>query len=992
MAGRGAIKVKRPKIDAAPAGPRPRNQPAPLPLAGGGATGGKLYVDPKMARDAIEAGRAAGNAKTVGQDLAETISRVVNNPGGSAPAQQLIGNLHRTVMEDSRSPMDGSLEPYRAAFLHIINNDGGTGQGMATVKQFLDMAGLEPDVEARLLSDKPTTQPRPVAQTPAVMPTDRVPTPEDLGLRATEQLDMDRIIPAQEPQSPIPLPMHDLEAMERLGYGKGGANIHTIEDAGPVWNPNNPNATPAPVGTQWTQDQFDRGWRSIEYPPLAEPAPRRVGNSVNTQMAQTAIDREKARLDFAVFSAGGPNTEAGKAASAIRDNFDELVRVSRERVAGEMQAALAARQAEVDQATASKDPRRIQEATYRLGQQQAMADDYEMQFSAMAAPAPAGPVVAAPSAGPLAGTKRLEVLKHRIRDLLPQPGTPEMENPNFGQVTTVYSKPPQQTSPLANLRRDVEEVSTIAQKQAALNPDQQAALLEAQEYANALQAGREATSALEASPNSPDTVQPSSLLQDAGPFDDTAQGRALLRQLASIERRVPALQGLIDQPQLSLVSAGENPAAAATRGDFEYSLSSLLGGDLAEKMYYDNRPPGIERKLFPQIQNARAVEALADLTGRDYFPALPPESPTVGLLDRAPKPEEFSSAGPRSRVVFDEGDAVDGARKGRVVYQMSEDEAAKPEGSVSTPQNNWYYREGVGNDPNVAAALRIADQRARLNPKYDPANPDAVDAEGRPIPKWDIDPHFVETMKTLLTTEGTPQSGRIIQRRGTSGNMNASLERSIMGEGRSPLDKYRELVYKVLEGEYKDAPKALRGLIGEGRPARKRKLREGEVAPPDPLSMLTPEQRVAATENLRHLLEQGGILPLDDMAAYWRGIYEYTDPADGQKYFGHLSPEIVARFIAQQLVMDNPHDIARLIPVVERSMKAYDMIPASGKALEYFIEANGNPRVFLPASGKLDPSATIRLRTAAPTNSTSSIGPRFTQDQFQTSPVSMLIG
>lgn len=534
---------------------------------------------------------------------------------------------------------------------------------------------------------------------------------------------------------------------------------------------------------------------------------------------------------------------------------------------------------------------------------------------------------------------------------------------------------------------------------ATLPADQQELWREGRDYADAIRRGREMFASQSPLPNDPEGVGQSPLASEFGAFDDTRQGRDLFAAMARIEQKNPALRGLLDNPEVSMAPAGLDPAAPADRGDYAYSLTGLLGDyNTAKPFFYEDRPPGIERKLYPAIAKADAVQAMAEATGKDFFPALPPQSSTSGPLDllrtRDDGPEGAAMA-PKSRAEKDES----GNYTGRIFFEVPEDKASVPEGSVSTPDNDYYYRTGVGQHPAIKKALGLVESKWSRNPDFDPSNPDAVDAAGNRIPQYKPQSeHFTGVLNRLLEGEDVPQSGRVLIDYGTSGNMNASLERSIMGEGRSPQAKYRELVHKVMSGEHKAAPKALRGLV-DGRPAPD----AAAAGPRDPMAGMSPQDRVAASGKLQNLLDQGGILPLDEMAGYWRGIYTYIDPADGKYYMGHLSPELLSRLIAQQLLIDNPHDIARLIPVVARSMEAYDMVPPSGKALEFYNE-NGMPRIMQPSGEYLKtmgeelqrrgipPKPEVRLRGMPTTNQVSSTTPRFSQDQFRASPVSTLIG
>ena len=164
--------------------------------------------------------------------------------------------------------------------------------------------------------------------------------------------------------------------------------------------------------------------------------------------------------------------------------------------------------------------------------------------------------------------------------------------------------------------------------------------------------------------------------------------------------------------------------------------------------------------------------------------------------------------------------------------------------------------------------------------------------------------------------------------------MSAAGERRLMGEGRGPMTRRREQLVNIIEGQSSSVPPALQRLIGKAD------------APPD---------LRAAVE--KAVLE-GGILPLDDVAPYWRSNFTYIDPVDGQLYFGKLPPEILAPLIAQQLLIDNPGTMQSMVGTVRRAMEVYSQTGPTGRMLArhritkepIWVDESGTPYDYEPSA------------------------------------------
>jgi len=146
------------------------------------------------------------------------------------------------------------------------------------------------------------------------------------------------------------------------------------------------------------------------------------------------------------------------------------------------------------------------------------------------------------------------------------------------------------------------------------------------------------------------------------------------------------------------------------------------------------------------------------------------------------------------------------------------------------------------------------------------------------------------------------------------------------------MTRRREQLVNIIEGKSASVPKALQRLIG----------------------------KEDADLDLRAAVEkatvEGGIFPLDEVAPYWRGNFQYIDPVDGQLYYGKLPPEILAPLIAQQLLIDNPGTIKSMLGTVRRAMEVYSHTEPTGRVLArhrrtkepIWLDESGVPRNYRP--------------------------------------------
>lgn len=479
----------------------------------------------------------------------------------------------------------------------------------------------------------------------------------------------------------------------------------------------------------------------------------------------------------------------------------------------------------------------------------------------------------------------------------------------------------------------------------SLAPEDVVALQEAQDISAALKAGREMTMGQEMAPNDLEGMQQVPLAQETALFDDTRQGKSLISRLVRLERERPAIEGLSDAGA-AYAPMPEGPDAPKTRNEFPYSLSQLMGPEnkaLAVGMYYRDeagRAKTPQQIMYPAIKGADNIRLLREMSGQPFVESLPPESSTVGSLT-----------------------------KGKVGSKNAE-------GSVGDA-----YSYNIGEEEGVKQALQLIDQNSRRNTNYDPTDPEKINPEtGEPYSEFTYTTTLPNRVQRLLEQAGHTAGGRVMLKYGTAANMPASVERKMLNEGRTPLNRRREQLVNIIDGKTQSVPKALQRLIGD------------ESTPAD--IRTTIEQAASG----------GGVLPLDEVAPYWRAHFTYRDPVDGQMYMGQLPPEILSPLIAQQLLIDNPGTMQSMVGAVQRSMQIYQQAPPSGRALE-FLDENGSPRAFTPSkpylmqiieqynqSGSPIPPIKSRpdglKRPGAEEFSVSQ--PRFQQSQF--SPLASLVG
>lgn len=447
-------------------------------------------------------------------------------------------------------------------------------------------------------------------------------------------------------------------------------------------------------------------------------------------------------------------------------------------------------------------------------------------------------------------------------------------------------------------------------KMETLSPQAKAALLEAQEVSGALQAGRQLTLGQEPAAANVEGMQQLPLAQSTVDFDDTRQGKNLIGALTRLERSNPEIAGLVDAGT-AYAPAPEDPPAPITRDQFPYSLSQMMGSrDLATPLYYrDDQAKTPQQIFYPLIKPVHNIRLLREWSGKPFVESLPPFSTTVGKLNKETERPPKASKGKLR---------VDKETKA-VYHPQPEPETIVREGSVGPA-----YEYDVGQEPAVAQALSLIDKNVKPNPRFDPANPQAINPQtGQPYLEFTYPAALPARIKRLLSAQGAPEGGRVMLRYGTR-PMSAAGERRLMGEGRGPMTRRREQLVNIIEGQSASVPKALQRLIGN------------KDAAPDLKAMV---ERAAV---------EGGILPLDEVAPYWRGNFTYIDPSDGQLYYGKLPPDILAPLIAQQLLIDNPGTMQSMVGTVRRAMEIYEQVEPSGRALKYMDES-GAPQTFSPS-------------------------------------------
>lgn len=902
------------------------------PLAGGGAGGGEIYIDPRYSstlpfRDDVRRARGADTAIHVAGDLHETLSGLDVSSSGKnknrAAVQQFIGNLQRAVLEHSRAPEENLLDPYKQAFTQLATTDpekaaallGSSGLPLTAVQelgstgfktllasdprrvvQAMEATGMRPEMVRALLAapDKATAQPAP--QQPQQAP--KLPVGAGPGYVTIPSVDVDPVIPARPARSPIPI--------------QRGDETKVL----------------AEPGADWTPSQIARGWRATTVAPYGVPAvaaPR--ASSVNTEgvnYANTYIERQKARLEMAVLSAGGQNTKQGSKFKSILENSDALTAAARQAAEADFDAALAQRRQAVE---AAKDPAELAEAKQKLYLTERQRADHLASFDAMSRPAATGGGM--PAQGPGAPRRIVEVIASRWQsDLKPTPAMGERPNPTVGQERATIRPVAQPASPLVGLRRDVATDSVPAHTLLSrLGPEERQALERAQDLAAALKTGRQISMGQEIAPGQVEGMQQVPLAQEAVWFDNTPQARDLNRAIGDITRRFPALAGLIDTGP-ALAPSPRGPLAPLDRGDFQVSLSSLMGGwDNAKPFFFEDRPSNVPPAIKPLIKQAENVAALERITGKPFVAQLPAESSTVGALNkgvtREDLPEGYDQMTPKQQKA---------ARK-----RLEE----RIEGSVGDRP-----KYGVNDDPGVSRALRRIDEGIPLGP-------------GRRIDLDEIEkkyPAVVAEVRAIMAESDAKHGGPVILRNQTRIDTSPSQRRSAIASARGKLPRLQEQLVSIIEGNSKFMPTVLRptkakptqGLVDEKAKAKGEPAKE---PPYDPWSRVPARSRAKrkreGMEMVARAIEQGGIYPLDENASYWRGKFVFLDPDDGNVYYGRLTPGVLARTISQQLLQDSGKSLQALTDMIKRSIQVYERLPPT-KAAAQFVDEKGAPRTVAP--------------------------------------------
>jgi hypothetical protein len=922
--GRGGPRIRLPEGSPVSASPR-RQEVAALPLAGGGATGGRIRLDPAQFRDEIRRSRNAGTAITVAGDIHETLTGLDVSPTGTktkrAALQQFSANLQRVAIESSRAPGENLLEPYRQAFAEFVKNDpekaavifeasklppetvselGGSGfrslmgQDPQRLLKAMEAARMRPEVVRALLAAP--ERPKPAAAA-GYTPVPYKPDPT-AGYKPVPLVDVDPVIPAQPTRTPVPI-------------GKGDIPKILIEP-----------------GADWTKDQIARGWRSVTYAPGAAQKPAApTAPRGDTRVASIYLEREQARLQSQLMQAGGPNSPRGKRIKAVLDDYDALRQSARASAEAELQEMVAQRQATLASAKSSDE---VANSQYRLKQARTLLADHMASFDALSRPAAAGPSPSADTAS-IAPTNVVEVLAGRWgSDLKPTKATPEIPNPGRGAERVILEpERPVAETPLKGLRRDVADAAESPQAVVArLTPEQREALERAQDLSAALKTGRQIALGQEVAPNQVEGMQQVPLAGEIGLFDDTQQAREITRAIAGIVRKHPVIAGLIDAGP-AVAPAPRGPLAAMDRGDFRVSLSNLLGGwDGAKPFFFEDRPSNVPPAIKPLIKQAENVAALERITGQPFVPQLPADSSTVGALNKGVTPEDLPKGYAQ----------MTPSQKRRVL----EDLESTVEGSVGE-----RAQFGVNADPGVSQALKLIDENIPFAKGKRRIDLDSLEEKY---------PEVVAEIRKIMASSDERFGGPVILKNQTTIDTRPEQRRSMLATGRGKLTRLREQLESIVEGKTKFIPTVLR----ERRALSDLSDKPADPKAPakfDPWAAVEPKYRAirkqTGMEFVQRMLQQGGIFPLDEHASYWRGKFLFLDPDDGNVYYGRLTPGVLARTIAQQLVLENPAKFRQLTDMVRRSMEVYERLPAT-EAASQFLDQNGAPRAIAPTKTYLN--------------------------------------
>lgn len=309
MAGRAPSRARLPAGSPVGVAPR-RSEVSAKPLAGGGATGGRIYLDPAQFRDEWRRSRDGQTNMSVASDVAAGMSALDIEPGDKKQAraalQQFVANLQRVQVEHSKAPGENLLDPYKQAFSELIPQDPAkaafilesAGLPEETVAELgrrgfqsllaaqprsvvsaLQSAKVRPETARALIGTQSPAAASPAASapasgTPASLPALKKQMREQLASTPkSEIVDIDPVLPAQPARSPVPI--------------QKGDQAKILAEAGEDWN----------------EQAIARGWRMSTY---AAPglAPYRV--------FEILADRWKTDLKPQPAVGARPNPELGQ--------------------------------------------------------------------------------------------------------------------------------------------------------------------------------------------------------------------------------------------------------------------------------------------------------------------------------------------------------------------------------------------------------------------------------------------------------------------------------------------------------------------------------------------------------------------------------------------------------------------------------------------------------------------------------------------------------
>jgi hypothetical protein len=264
---------------------------------------------------------------------------------------------------------------------------------------------------------------------------------------------------------------------------------------------------------------------------------------------------------------------------------------------------------------------------------------------------------------------------------------------------------------------------------------------------------------------------------------------------------------------------------------------------------------------------------------------------------------------------------------------------------------------GVGKDPQVALALATIDQGIEKGSRK--INIDRIEKDY---------PEVAAVIRKIMAESDEKLGGPVIMREQTAIDIKAYERAAISATQRGKLTQLQEQLIAIIDGKTKYMPTVLRekkpkkataGLIDE-KPATKPKKAKAVESKDDPWSRVPArsrnKQKREAMEMVNRAIEAGGIYPLDENASYWRGNFLFLDPDDGNVYYGRLTPGVLARTIAQQLLQDTGKNMRGLTAMVRRSMEVYEKLPPTKAAAQFMVEKDGKlvPRTISPSKTYMD--------------------------------------